>query len=113
MFLTGLGTAVPAQRFTQQDCWEAMQQAPQFSTLLPRSQILLRKIFSGDNGIASRHLSVETLGEAFTLTPDVLHARFATHAPALATHAAVRALAEAQLDADSLDAVVKIGRAHV
>lgn len=106
MFLTGLGTAVPAPRFTQQDCWEAMERAPQFRTLLPRSQILLRKIFSGDNGIASRHLSVETLDEAFTLTPDVLHARFAAHAPALATHAALRALAEAQLEAGSVDAVV-------
>ena len=41
MYLSGLGTAVPPRRFTQVECWEALQQAPQFSELNARSRALL------------------------------------------------------------------------
>src|ERR1039458_6001076 len=80
MYLTGLGTAVPPRRFTQAECLAAMQHSPQFPRLNTRSQRLLRKVLCGENGIASRHLAVANLKEAFVLTPDALHARFATHA---------------------------------
>ena len=40
---------------------------------------MLRKVLSGDNGIATRHLAVTNLEEAFVLTPDVLHARYTEH----------------------------------
>ena len=106
MYLNGLATAVPSWRFTQKDCWDAMQRAPQFSELNARSHALLRRVFSGDNGIATRHLSVANLEEAFVLTPDALHARFAQHAPVLASQAAERALAAARLPPAAMDAVV-------
>ncbi len=106
MFLTGLATAVPPRRFTQAECWAALQQAPQYPDLNARSRALLRKVFSGENGTATRHLAVTDLAEAFVLTPDALHARFARHAPALATQAAERALAVAQLTPAKLDAVI-------
>lgn len=106
MFLTGLGTAVPARRITQAECWEAFQSAPQFSALNPRAQALLRKVLSGQNGIATRHAAIADWGEAFVLTPDALHARFAQHAPALATQAADRALTAARLTPADLDAVL-------
>ena len=75
MFVSGIGTAVPHTRYTQPQCWTALQQSPQFSQLNSRSHAVLRKVLSGDNGIATRHLAVANLVEAFVLTPDVLHAR--------------------------------------
>ncbi len=106
MFLTGLGTAVPPRRITQAECWQAFQEAPQFARLDSRARALLRKVLTGQNGIATRHAAVATWDEAFVLTPDVLHARFAEHAPALATQAAGRALTAARLTPADIDAVL-------
>ena len=106
MFLTGLATSVPPMRFTQAECWDAMQRAPQFPQLSARSHALLRKVLAGDNGIETRHLAVADLQDAFDLTPDALHARFAVHAPALAGQAAARALDLARLTAAQIDAVI-------
>ena len=106
MFITGLGTATPPQRYTQRECWEALQGSPQFGRLSVRSQAILRKVLAGDNGIASRHLALDSLTEAFDLTPDALHRRFARHAPALAADAAKQAIARAGLSARDIDAVI-------
>ena len=106
MYLTGLGTALPPQRYTQWECWEALQRSPQFSTLKPRSHALLRKVLCADNGIEARHAVVTDLAEAFVLTPDALHARFSEHAPSLASLAAERALSAARLAPSQIDAVV-------
>ncbi len=106
MFLTGVGTAVPAWRYTQPECWAAIEQSPQFPQLDIRARALLKKVLSGDNGIATRHLAIPDLREAFVLTPDALLARFVEHAPALATLAAERALAAARLTAANVDAVL-------
>lgn len=106
MYLNGLATAVPPRRFTQAECWTALQQSPQFSRLSPRAHTVLRKVLSGDNGIAARHLAVAELAEAFMLTPDALHERFAQNAPALATQAAERALVAARLKPTEVDAVL-------
>ncbi len=106
MYLTGLGTAVPSSRYTQAQCWSALQSAPQFTQLSPRSHAVLRKVLTGDNGIATRHLAVRELEEAFVLTPDALTSRFAEHAPGLATRAGERALANARLAPTDIDAVL-------
>jgi predicted naringenin-chalcone synthase len=106
MYLTGLGTAVPPRRFTQTECLAAIQRSPQFPRLNARSHALLEKVLSGENGIASRHLAVANLTEAFVLTPNALHTRFAEHAPALAAQAAERALAAARLTPAQVDAVI-------
>lgn len=106
MYLSGLATSVPTARFTQAECWAAVQLAPQFPQLSARSHTLLRKVLSGDNGIATRHLAVADLQDAFILTPDALHARFAAHAPGLAGQAAARALDLARLTAAQIDAVL-------
>jgi alkylresorcinol/alkylpyrone synthase len=106
MFLTGLGTAVPATRYFQADCWTTLQSSESLQRLAPRSQALLRKVLTGRNGIETRHLSLANLDEAFAVTPDILHQRFLENAPALATQAAVRALSDAGLSADSVDALL-------
>ena len=106
MFITGLGTATPPQRYTQAQCWEAVQGTAPFSRLDLRARAILKKVLLGKNGIVSRHLALDSLAEAFNLTPDALHARFSLHAPALATQAAERALANAGVKPDEIEAVL-------
>jgi alkylresorcinol/alkylpyrone synthase len=106
MFFIGLGTAVPNQRYTQRDSWEALQRWPQFSQLQPRSRAILKKVLCGDNGIDARHLALDLLTEVFDQTPDALQARFAKNSPALATQAAKCALRDANCRAEEIDAVL-------
>jgi predicted naringenin-chalcone synthase len=106
MFITGIGTAVPRTRYTQAECWKALQDSDVCARLQPRSRALLRKVFNAQNGIESRALVLNPLTEAFELTPDALHARFAQHAPALAAEAAANALTRAGLQASDIDVVI-------
>ncbi len=105
MFIIGIGTAAPTQRYTQGQCWESVQETSRFRELSPRSQFILKRVLTSDNGIAARHLALERLEEAYEMTPDTLYARFVANAPALATRAAERALAQAGTSARDIDAV--------
>jgi alkylresorcinol/alkylpyrone synthase len=106
MFITGLGTALPSKRFTQAECWEALQAWNRLEELKPRSRALLQKVLLQNNGISGRHFALDSLAEAFVLTPEAMHARFARHAPALASQAGERALKSAGLQATEIDAVI-------
>jgi len=106
MFITGLGTAVPAQKFTQRECWEAFQESSGFELLPNRSKAILRKVLLGENGINSRYLCFDRLSEAFDLTPDTLHQRFARNAPILAAKACSNALKESALPVEAIDALI-------
>ena len=106
MFIIGLGVAVPPRRYAQCECWEAFQGSALEDQLTSRSRAIVEWILCGDNGIATRHLALDALPEAFELTPDVLHARFVRHAPALASEAARYALADAGCAAGEIDAVL-------
>jgi alkylresorcinol/alkylpyrone synthase len=106
MFITGLGIAVPATRYTQRQCWEALRANREYERLTPRSRALMRKVLLGDNGIATRHLALSDLHDAFVLTPDTMHRRFSAHAPALAAEAAENALRRAEIDRDRIDLAV-------
>ena len=76
MFINGLGTASPPHRYTQAQCWEVLQTSDRFWRLQDRSRAVLRKVLTGENGIATRHLVLERLEDAFDLNADALHARF-------------------------------------
>ena len=106
MFITGLGTAAPERRYTQRECWEVFEKSEQRKKLSPRSSAIIRKVLTGQNGITSRHLVLDNLHQAFDLEPDALHARFTKHAPDLATKAAERALADAGLQPEDIDALL-------
>ena len=106
MYFIGIGTATPAWRYTQQECLAAFQQSPQFPALKPKARALLETVLTGNSGIASRYLALADFREAFDLRPDVLYARFAKHAPALALDAARRAIEDAGLRAEDLDGVL-------
>jgi len=106
MFLSGLGTATPATRYTQAQCWDALVASQYLPTLNTRSQAILRKVLRGNNGICSRFLAFDDLSEAFALDPDQLDARFNRHAPLVAANAARRALANAEMTSGDIDAVI-------
>jgi alkylresorcinol/alkylpyrone synthase len=106
MFIIGLGTAAPVNRYTQKECWEIFVDSDHSKKLSPRSRAIVRKVLNGNNGIEARHLVLDNLTQAFDLGPDDLHARFLRHAPLLATHAAERALADAGLQSQNIDALL-------
>ena len=106
MFVSGLGTATPPNRYTQLQCWDALVASNHLPKLNPRSQAILRKVLRGNNGICSRYLAFNDLSEAFDLDPDSLDTRFAKHGPAVAASAAQRALDDAGLSTGDIDAVV-------
>ena len=105
MYITALGTAVPARSYTQRECWEALQRARR-PEITPRTRAVLQGILTHDNGIERRSLALDDLDESFDLDPDTLHRRFVRHAPALASQAARRALDRAQVAPGAIDAVV-------
>lgn len=106
MFITGLGTATPEHRFTQSECWEVFSVSDLGRKLESRSRAIVKKVLTGNNGITSRHLALDRIDEAFELTPDILHTRYARHAPSLATQAAERALADAGIERKQVDALI-------
>jgi predicted naringenin-chalcone synthase len=106
MFIIGIGTATPPQSYTQMDCWEAVQRTTRFQKLNTRSKAILRKVLTGDNGIATRRFALEKLEPVFDMNPDALHARFIKHAPSLAAAAAERALAQSKTRPEEIDAVL-------
>ena len=106
MFVTGLGTAVPAKRYTQRECWEALRHSPQYASLGAPGRALLERVLLGEHGVRTRHLALDTLDDALQIDPDVLYRRFLTHAPGLATRAARSALAQAGIGPQDLDAVL-------
>ena len=105
-FIRGIGTAAPATRYSKAECLAAFERSDWFSRLDARSHFLARTVLQRDNGIEQRRLSVDSLDDVFVIDPDTLAQRFANHAPALATDAARRALADAQLAASDIGAVV-------
>lgn len=106
MFLTGVGISLPPDRYTQKECWEAIQASAVYPGLSPRSRAILKKVLLGKNGISSRHLALAHLDEAFDLTPDAMQERFSKAAPALAAEAARRAMARAGIAAAEIDALL-------
>ena len=106
MFFNGLGTAVPARRYSQQECWSALRETRQFRQLCAPARALLQGVLNAGQGVRTRHLALESLVEAFEIDPDVLHARFLAHAPELATRAVRAALRQAALEPQAVDALI-------
>ena len=105
-FIRGVGTATPANRYSKAECLAAFERSDWFSRLDARAHFIARSVLQRDNGIEHRHLAVDSLGEVFQIDPDTLAKRFVTHAPALASDAARRALAAAGLEPCDIGALV-------
>ena len=106
MFFTGIGTATPPRRYTKAECWNAFQESDWFGRLDRRSHAIAEAVLLRDNGISARRLALDSLADSFAIDPDTLQRRFATHAPTLATEAAVGAMLDARIGARDIDAIV-------
>ena len=106
MFVNGLGTANPPQRYSKAQCWEAFRASDWFRRLDRRAHAIAETVLLHDNGIEARRLRSTRSTRVFQIDPDTLHARFLTHAPALAAEAGARALDDAGLAPTDIDAVV-------
>lgn len=106
MFVSGVGTATPVQRYTKAECWEEFKSSDWFARLDGRAHIVARTVLQRDNGIETRHLALNRLAEVFEIDPDTLARRFRENAPVLASQAGKRALAHAEVSAQEIDAVI-------
>ena len=106
MFICGIGTATPANRYTKAKCLEAFQQSDWFHRLDARSHFIAQTVLKRDNGIENRYLAVDSLKEAFFIDPDTLSQRFLTHAPRLGAEAATTALFNSGLISQEIDAII-------
>lgn len=106
MFVSGIGTATPPQRYSKAQCWEAFAASDWYARLSPRATGIVQTVLQHDNGIETRHLAIDTLDEVFQVDPDTLHQRYVKHAPVLAREAGAKALAEAALQPAQIDAVI-------
>jgi alkylresorcinol/alkylpyrone synthase len=106
MYLSSIATALPEKRYTKSDCWEAFKASEWFTRLDSRSHAIAQLVLTRDNGIEERWLSVDSLDEVFAINADVLHRRFATHAPRLATSAGLAGLRAAGMEPGQIDAVI-------
>jgi alkylresorcinol/alkylpyrone synthase len=106
MYLRTLATAVPPRSFTQEDCWNAMQQGDFLATLKPRSVALMEKIFAnGTSGIHRRNLALDSIIAPFGQGAEALNNNFEREVPPLAGEALLGALRKAGLVAAEVDAL--------
>ncbi|RPJ35699.1 MAG: stilbene synthase [Verrucomicrobiaceae bacterium] len=106
MYLKSIATAVPQNSFTQPSCWEAMNHGDLLGKLRPRSVDLVRKILTNpDSGIERRNLALDRIDAVFHHDAQCLNETFEREAPALAGKALARALQQAGIAADELDAL--------
>jgi alkylresorcinol/alkylpyrone synthase len=106
VFIRGLGTATPPQRYTKAECLAAFERSDWFARLDTRSHLIARTVLQRDNGIEARRLALASIDDVFAIDPDTLDRRFLDHAPALAAEAGAKALAAAGLAAGDIGAVV-------
>lgn len=106
MFLHALATAVPPARFSQPDCWGIIERSPVRTRLHKRTRLILHSILRGDHGIATRHFAAPDIERIFDRSSDELNAIFRTEGPALASRALAAALAQTDIAATDLDALL-------
>jgi alkylresorcinol/alkylpyrone synthase len=87
-------------------CWDLAQHSAVRDRLNRRSMLILHSILRSDHGIATRHFAVPDPDHVFDLDADALNLAFREAAPRLAGDALQRALDQAHLRADEIDALL-------
>ena len=105
MHFCGIGTATPQNRYAKAECLDAFEKSQWLGRLEARAHLIARTVLQRDNGIDTRHLAVDCLEEVFTIDPNTLAQRFLAHAPVLAAKAGQRALQQAGLLPQEIDAI--------
>ena len=105
MNLITIASAFPNQRFTQQQCLDAMREAYFWPELKPGFRYLLEKILNGNSGISERRFSMNNLTDAWKRDPQQLNEYYEKEAPVLAELAAIKALDKSNLNIKDIDAI--------
>lgn len=106
MYLKSIASAVPPRSFSQEECWDAMNQACLLDSLRPRSGELIRKILTNrESGIDRRNLALDEIQDVFSRDAQALNEHFERHAPTLANEAMESALNKAGIAASEIDAL--------
>jgi alkylresorcinol/alkylpyrone synthase len=101
--IIGLGTANPPLRLAQQAIYQG------YVELLPlsdRAKSLLKRIFVDNQSIGFRHLGLDNFADALEDSQDALIARYKKFAVQSSVEAARKALDDAELTPDEVDALV-------
>ena len=107
MYLESLATALPPYRFTQPECLAALSETPLFDALRPGSRSLVGKVLSnGVSGIQARHFCISEIGPVVGRSAQELNENFEVDAPKLASSALSKALSQAGIRAEELDALL-------
>lgn len=106
MYLQSIASRVPQSAFTQRDCWDAIRAARVTDGLKERSQNILERVLTGDNGIEQRHFACDDLTQLFDRDAETLNRDFEREAPLLACGALTDALVQAELRVKDLDALM-------
>jgi predicted naringenin-chalcone synthase len=106
MYLNSISTAQAAHPFTQLETWDILQNHPEIDQLQPRSLAILEKILTHTNsGIHSRQFGSNDLQSVFAKDAQALNQSFEKHAPELASQALKKAIQQAGLEPDQIDAL--------
>lgn len=103
MILRSLATAFPEQRYSHNDCLQALTTAPFWQELTPRSQKISKKIFSPESLIKERRFCVDSIASAWKRNAQEQNEAYEQAAPKLAAQALSKALKKANLCANEID----------
>jgi len=98
-----LGTANPPLQVSQEESYQAYVN---FLPLSDKAKSLLKRIFVGNRSIGFRHFGMDALADVFQDSQDELIARYKRFGVRVAVEAADKALNNAGLTPDDIDAVV-------
>jgi len=98
-----LGTANPPLQVSQEESYQAYVN---FLPLSDKAKSLLKRIFVGNRSIGFRHFGMDALADVFQDSQDELIARYKRFGVRVAVEAAGKALNNAGLTPDDIDAVV-------
>lgn len=102
MYLEAIGSAFPAAKFSQAECFEFTEKTEAYRGLSDRGQGILRKVLLGDSGIGKRHFCAGDPVGVFTMGAQELNEYFEREAPILAA----RALEKCGVPVGELDALL-------
>jgi alkylresorcinol/alkylpyrone synthase len=105
MFLHSIAPAWPDHCLTQADILQLLQHTGVCDAIKPRSQELLRKVLTGDSGIAQRYSTTRDTAALLSAAPDELSRLFEEAAPALASGALEKAMTQGSVAPEEIDAL--------
>jgi len=107
MHLHGLASAFPPYRLTQSEALEQLETSAVAGRLQPRARTVLRKVLANpDSGIRERRFATDHFQWLFGAEAEALNRYYEASAPPLAEQAARKALSQAGVQLEAVDALL-------